>query len=556
MQRMSVRGSRFVQLTLLLIAVLLATYPVLRNHFINWDDRDQITLNPDFNPPTLGRQLAYWRGPYVGSLYPVSYNFLAVLAWMADDPPPAVNEPLDPRVFHAASVVLHAAATLLVWLILRRLVAGDWPATVGAMVFGVHPVQVEAVAWVSGMNTLLFAALSLWAIWQYLLAIQTVRPTARAVLFASATVAYVLALWAKPAAVIVPVVAALLDWLLTRRDLRRIVPLLVVGILIALPVIVITRMLQTAELVTPTPLWMRPIVALDALAFYLAKLLIPARLLVDYGRTPQWLMDRPIAWLSGLVPVALTVVCWRRRRRAPWLWVAAAVFVVSLLPVLGLTPFNVQMISTVTDRYLYLAMLAPAMVVAYALERAAAAARGGSAGAAVARGRTISNAGYVIAAVVLLALTVRSNLRARDWHDEFSLFLPELKRNPRSLAAHQVLGVTYSRREQYDRAAYHLNEALKTKPDDPRSLYNLANILLVHGQFGQAAELYRAALMKFPSDARVHSNLGTALAQLGRLDEAEAAFRRALALQPAMPEATKGLEAVARTRAATGESPL
>jgi tetratricopeptide (TPR) repeat protein len=297
--------------------------------------------------------------------------------------------------------------------------------------------------------------------------------------------------------------------------------------------------MQTGELVTPTPLWSRPIVALDAVAFYLWKLIFPARLLVDYGRTPQWLIDRPIVWASGLVTIGLAVACWTARRRWPWVWAGFAVFAAALLPVLGLTPFDVQMISTVTDRYLYLAMLGPALVVAFALSRTNA--------------RTL----YALAAGVLIVLAVRSNVRARDWHDEFTLFERELVHNPRSLAAHQVLGVTLSQRaaarnspEDFERAAGHLQQALETKPDDSRSLFNLGNIFLRFGRYDDAIVLYRRALERFPKHPRIHNNLGVALAQTGDLDGAEASFHRALELRPEMPEAVQGLQGVAKLRAA------
>ncbi|MEA2709617.1 MAG: protein O-mannosyl-transferase [Phycisphaerales bacterium] len=529
---MSVRASRFLQIGLLVAAALAATYPVVDNRFINWDDRDQITQNPDFNPPRVGRMIEYWRGPYVGSLYPVSYNLFGLLAWIGGDPPAQIGEPVDPRAFHAASIVLHALATILIWLIVRELVEKDWPATIGALLFAVHPVQIEAVAWVSGMNTLLVAVLSFLAIWLYLRALKRERRAARFALLAAATLFYVLALWAKPAAVIVPIMAGLLDYLATRRRLRDIGIPVIVGIAIALPVMLITRKLQSVELVTPTPLWSRPIVALDAVAFYLYKLVVPARLLVDYGRTPQWLIDRPMVWATALVTIAVTIGCWAARRRWPWVWVSFAVFVAALLPVLGLTPFNVQMISTVTDRYLYLAMIGPALLVAFLLRDA--------------RGRSL----YVAAAIVLVVLTVRSNLRSRDWHDEFTLFEPELRVNPRSLAGHQVLGATYAARQEFELAAGHLQAALAIKPDDSRSLFNLGNILLRFGRYDEAIARYRAALEKFPNHPRIHNNLGVALAQRGELDAAEAEFRRALELQRHMPEAVQGLQGVAKLRAA------
>src|SRR5689334_19791732 len=112
---MSARASRGLQFVLLIVAVFAATFPVLHNNFINWDDSDQITLNPDFNPPRLQRMIEYWRGPYVGSLYPVSYDFFGLLAWI-DRPP------LEAQTFHAASIILHGIATILVWLILRQCV--------------------------------------------------------------------------------------------------------------------------------------------------------------------------------------------------------------------------------------------------------------------------------------------------------------------------------------------------------------------------------------------------------------------------------------------------
>lgn len=532
---MSRRLSSFLICCLISVSAFLALAPILRNNFINWDDRDQITQNGDFNPVRLGRMVEYWKGPYVGSLYPVSYNLFGLLSVLGRTPPDETGATIHPFVFHLASIVIHAASALLVFAILRLLVKRDRPACAGALLFAVHPVQVEAVAWVSGMNTLLFAMLSLWAIWQFLLASRPdVGPNARAGLLLSATIAFVLALWTKPTAVVTPLIAGLLVY--ARPSLRPKIGILIAWLILAIPIVWITRTMQTGELITPTPLWTRPFVAGDAITFYLYKLLAPIHLLVDYGRMPQWVREHPTTWLLLLVPVAMALLCWRYRHRFPRLAIAFAVFVVALLPVLGLTPFDVQMISTVTDRYLYLAMLAPALIVAALLAR------------------TRSPVLYTFVTIILIVLTIRSHARARQWRDEFTLFQPELRLNPRSLAAHQVLGVTHSAAGRYDPAAYHLEEALKTKPDDPRSLYNLGNLMLRVGRFDRAIELYRAALVKFPRHAKVHNNLGVALAQTGDLDGAEAEFRRALELKPGMAEALQGLDAVAKTRAATTRS--
>src|SRR5204862_5011676 len=133
---------------------------------------------------------------------------------------------LNPLVFHLGNLFVHAANVLFVWALLRRIVRDEAGAFVGALVFALHPVQVESVAWVSGMKDLLFGLFSLLAIGQYLAFAQR----GRVVRYVLATVAYLLALLSKPTAVMLP----LLVWLLTllpevkptggeipRRALRR-----------------------------------------------------------------------------------------------------------------------------------------------------------------------------------------------------------------------------------------------------------------------------------------------------------------------------------------------
>ena len=90
------------------------------------------------------------------------------------------------------------------------------------------------------------------------------------------------------------------------------------------------------------PLWQRPFIAGDALAFYLAKMLLPWRLGIDYGRSPLFVLDHAWGYLTWLVPVGLGLLLWRLRRRYPMLCLAAALFVAGLLPTLGLVPFLFQ----------------------------------------------------------------------------------------------------------------------------------------------------------------------------------------------------------------------
>src|SRR5688500_11290452 len=276
---------RTLALVLLLVALVAATFaPVLENDFVDFDDHAFIRDNPDFNPPDWGAILRYFRGPYFGGAFPLTYVLIGAVSEVAQTP-----QGLDPRVFHAASVILHAACAVIVFFILRLLVTSDVAAAAGAALFAVHPVQTEVVAWVMNLNTLLSAALSLLALWLYLLyatlARDAARPNRRRALIIAATIAFVLAMLARPLAMTLVLVALALDvgWL--RRHWRRVVAPLGLWLALTLPFVVATQTLIRPPNVEAPPLWLRPIVALDAIAFYLWKIVAPLGFAPDYSRT-------------------------------------------------------------------------------------------------------------------------------------------------------------------------------------------------------------------------------------------------------------------------------
>ena len=117
-----------------------------------------------------------------------------------------------------------------------------------------------------------------------------------------ATIFLVLALLAKPAAVVVPLMALIIDRVILQRSWRAIAQSLALWFALTIPIMLIARVVQPAVEVTPAPLWARPLVALDALAFYLVKLVLPVGLTINYGRTPQSILGSGAiyyTWISG-----------------------------------------------------------------------------------------------------------------------------------------------------------------------------------------------------------------------------------------------------------------
>lgn len=560
-------------------ACALVFWPVVRHEFVLWDDDVNVYENPHLASGSAGTLLRFWARPYKHLYIPVTYTVWAVLVPVARACARAgAADGLNPAVFHAANLVVHLLNALLVFALLRRVLPrpkpGEEPARAraacaGAALFALHPLQVECVAWVTGMKDLLGACLSLCTVLLYL---RAVVPAARAPapgryearMLLAASAAFVLALLAKPAAAALPLAAPLVGILgLTRtareprgarapaaaRVLLSTAPWLVGWALVVAVCTVLTHRSQEMARATYLPaLWQRPFIAADALAFYLYKLVLPIRLGIDYGHAPRLLQGSTWLYLAWLVPAALAAVLWAWHKRYPWALLSLAVFTAFLAPVLGFVAFIFQEYSTVADRFVYPAMLGPSLALAFAAAR------------------TRSRRAAFAWAAALAALGALSFVQARTWHDNFTLFTHALRVNPRSFVSHYnlgkaheeagrladavhhystavairkdltpayiKLGVAKRKMGKPDEALAHFSEAVAVEPRsvDARNNYGVA--LAFRGELTPALLHFFEALKVDPKEARTHYNLGVTLEQLGKPESALAHYSQAHALEP------------------------
>jgi hypothetical protein len=270
--------------------------------------------------------------------------------------------------FHGASVGLHLLSALVVYSILRHLSGSDVASCIGALLFALHPIQVETVAWASGAKDLLGGLLALVSIQQYLCVIRASPRSGRRVFhYSVCAVALVAGMLAKPIAVVAPAIAIILDIAFLRRQPREVIrsawPLLVLTI----PCIIWSRAVQEVWPQTVTPLWSRPLIAGDALAFYLGKLVWPMPLSSFYARTPQAVLQSKLVYVSWIAPIAVLALAALSRERRWELLGTFCIFVAALLPVLGFMPFMYQLHSTVAEHYMYLPMFGVAVAGAVAV---------------------------------------------------------------------------------------------------------------------------------------------------------------------------------------------
>lgn len=522
---------------LLLIVVALTFVAVCGHEFTTWDDDRTLRNNPHFKPPTLGGIVHFWRHPHMSLYVPVTYTVWGFLAFAAQVDDPVQGPTLNPWIFHTASVLLHGLSVLVVFAILRLLLQKNWPACIGAILFGVHPVQVEPVAWASGMKDLLCGLLSLLAVWQYLLYVSAVSQGAgmerggknffrRAkVHYGLGLAAFVLAMLSKPTGIIVPLLAGIFDLWILRRSWRQAVRSLWPWFILMIPCIIWTKLVQPGEQFAAPDLWQRPFIAGFALAFYLYKLFFPAWLAIDYGHSPASLLQHGWIYAAWIIPAGLAVWIWMNRHKRPWLAAAGLIFIVGVSPVLGLIPFHFQYYSTVADHYLYLAMLGPAAALAWFASRH--------------WNRTVITA----CALILSLLSIRSIFQTLHWRDSITLFEHTISVNDRSFMGHNNLGNVLLKEGDLAAAQTHLLQSLQIKPDHITAYENMITVLVRRGEIDAILRLMRDWPPKVKQYySGTYTLLGRFLLERGRFDEAIEQFQERLKLHPDDAEAARLLK--------------
>ncbi|HEX4148004.1 MAG TPA: tetratricopeptide repeat protein, partial [Pirellulales bacterium] len=493
-------------------------YRVVQFQFLTWDDDIHVTKNPLLDPVSAASVLQFWLEPY-GNLYvPLSYTFFAAEAWLSE----LIVGRLDPRVFHTGCLLLHLACVRLVFQLLSRLIANPLAAWAGALCFAVHPLQVESVAWIGETRGLLSALFSLLALLWYLppreqgesTAAPGASDTFSARRYGWASAAFVAAVLSKPAAASLPLVALALDLLWLRRGARRSLGAMIPWLALALLDIGITKLLQSDERISNRPdWWLRPVVAGDALSFYLRKLILPRDLVFDYARTPAAVLSTTAWYRAWLLPGAVLGLALASRQRRLWL-TAGGIFVAGLLPVLGLVPFLYQDISTVADRYVYLPMLGVSLALAAWLER------------------HWSRPMFACAGFMLGALGFLAWQQTATWRHDLTLFGHAVEVNPRSKVAQYMLGTALVKSGQTAAAQDHFRMALELDPHYALAHNDLGVTLLDQGKTDAALKEIHAALAANPRYATAHASLGNALVAKGEFAAAVKEFQQALVFDP------------------------
>ena len=489
----------------------------------------------------------------------------------------------NPTGYHATNLVLHIVESLLIWIILRKLSIPG--AFLAAMIFAVHPVNVESVAWISQLKNTMAMLFFLLSILCYLKMEvpspvfenglyripSTLAPgrhvSGRSSLwYCLSLAAFVLAMLSKGSVAVLPVLLlGIVWWLHPRRGLSKFLrskngtvpfasrgtvqiiaqqkwdcPLNLWDLLQTAPFFLVAVVLAVVnmwfqkhgtEIVFRTAGFTERLLGAGGVAwFYIYKAVLPINLVFIY---PLWHIEtgNPLWWLPLFAALAVTTVLWRYRHSwsRPLLF-AWGFFCVALVPSMGFTDVGFMRYSLVADRYQHIALIGVIALTA--------------AGWSVWHQRVREAMYWAATIVAIVAVGVLAFLTWRQsgiYRDVFTLYQATLEKNPDCCIAHNNLGSALVKAGRLQDAIEHYEQALRVNPDYPEAQANLGVALGKAGRFREAMEHYEQALRMRPDYAEVYYNMGLALVKTGQPEEAIEHYRFALALRPNYVDAHNNL---------------
>ncbi len=426
--------------------------------------------------------------------------------------------------FHLTNVVLHIANTLLLFWVLRRYTKTLWASFFVAALFGLHPLHVESVAWVTERKDVLCTLFWMLTMMAYLRYVER-RTAWRYVII---LVCFALGLMAKPMVITLPFALFIMDfWPLRRlwpeegagvpifRLIIEKIPLLILSAASSCVTFIAQKMGGSVANSSVSPLSYRVGNALVSYCDYILKTFWPVDLAVFYPHPAAGIAGWKIA-ASAAVLLAITVVVLLLRRRryllAGWLW-----YLGTLVPVIGLVQVGRQ---AMADRYTYIPLAGLFIMLVWL------------AGDITGKWRNRTYLAGLAGSVILVALGVMTFRQVGYWRDTVSLFTHTAAVTTDNYLAYSDLGTRYAQNGDFERARSNIEKVMKANVKEIDVLYNVAKCLDMMGRTDEAIEYYNRILAITPGETDTYIALAEMESKRGNFERAMALYREGLKYHP------------------------
>ncbi len=504
-------SSQWVLIFILFLAILAIYYKTLYFPFINFDDTDYIIDN------SFIRDLS-WKGFYEIFSQPIYGNYfpLQILSYAFDYQLWYIR----PFGYHLHNIVLHILNAVLVFILLKKIFSNTWISFLSALLFGLHPVNVESVTWVSERKNVLFLVFTVLSLLAYLSYLGEERLFRRRAWYSMSMLFFSLALLSKVAAVVLPLLLLLYDFCFPRRRtwemVRDKIPFFLLSFLFSLITVWVYHSLGELSRFHGESPYRTFLAMINVFVEYIIYLFVPVYLDHCYSTPiPQTIFERQVLLSLGAI-FLLALLAWRSLRRDRLLFFWFGWFAISLLPVLNIVPIAILR----ADRYMYLPAIGFFYLISLQLWKIS----------------QVSSPSYRRPAFIFGAFLITGALafltieRNQVWKDYITLWEDNLKKFPQSPIPYKNLGEIHTQQGKLDLAILYFQTGLKENPDAVPLINDLAVAYKNKGDLKRAEELLLQGNRINPKDSYICSNLGLIYLDKGDMEKAEDYTKRAIDL--------------------------
>ncbi len=534
--------ANILHLLVIVILSLIVFYPAMRGDITNWDDSFYIKENPYIQNLSQDNVKAIFKKrSFMGNYHPLTILSLALDYKLSDKKPDGTPEPF---VFHLVNLLLHIGVSLLVYFIVLNILKNDKAALLAGILFAVHTLHVESVAWLSERKDVLYAFFFMASLLAY---IRYVIKKHWGLLLLSFML-FILSLLSKGQAVSLAVTLIVID-IFYKRNLTSVklwaekLPYLLLSLFFGILAIKAQQQGEALVLGEGYPFLQRISVAAYGFTMYILKLILPINLSAMYPYPDIINRTVPIYYtLSILIVLGVAFGFWKSLKKYPVIALGIAIFAVNIALLLQLIPVGSAIYA---DRYAYIPSLGFFLIVAWFAQHSA--------------DRFVEYKKYIFIAtslyiIVLGALTFQ---RSKIWQNSMILWNDTIEKSPDAVVARNNRGSLknekaqlLSEKNQIDQAIVLWKEAIndfdiaiKVKPDYTHAFYNRGATKFELGRQIKDTALFYEAMADFNKalefDTLFHAAYhyrANVFGELNQLEMALSDFEYALRLQPNNPD--------------------